>query len=109
VRKLPAVLFPLVLAAVLFASRAALANGSDLPPEITLEGYIKPEDRHLRQLVRIPLVFLQPFNLPKRGPGYIDLAKVDQVLRVAAAAAAEQIQLREDEDFGPLGPLVPEL
>ena len=94
--KLPAALFPLVLAAVLFAPRAALANGSDLPPEITLEGYIKPEGGHLRQLVRIPLVFLQPFNLPKRGPGYIDLAKVDPVLRAAAAAAAEQIQLRED-------------
>lgn len=95
-RNLPAVLFSFVVAAVLLVPRSALANGSDLPPEITLEGYIKPEDGHLRQLVRIPLVFLQPFNLPKRGPGYIDLAKVDQVLRVAAAAAAEQIQLRED-------------
>jgi hypothetical protein len=85
-----------VLAAALLVPRSALANGSDLPPEIILEGYIKPEDGRLRQLVRIPLVFLQPFNLPKRGPGYIDLAKTDEVLRVAAAAAAEQIQLRED-------------
>jgi hypothetical protein len=96
VRNLPAVLFPFVLAAALLVPRSALANGSDLPPEIILEGFIQPEGGHLRQLVRIPLVFLQPFNLPKRGPGYIDLAKIDEVLRVAAAAAAEQIQLRED-------------
>lgn len=94
--KLPAVLFSLALAAALVVPRSVFANGSDLPPEIILEGYIKPEDGRLRQLVRIPLVFLQPFNLPKRGPGYIDLARTDEVLRVAAAAAAEQIQLRED-------------
>jgi len=110
VRKLPAVLFPaflfpavlFILAAALLAPRSAVANGADLPPEIVLQGYIKPEDGHLRQLVRIPLVFLQPFNLPKRGPGYIDLAKADEVLRQAAAAAAQQIELREDGE-----PLVP--
>jgi hypothetical protein len=96
VRKLPAVLFALVLAAVLLVPRSAVANGSDLPPEIVLQGYIKPEDGRLRQLVRIPLVFLQPFALPKRGPGYLDLAKMDEVLLVAAAAAARQIELRED-------------
>ena len=94
--KLPAVLFPLVLAAALLVPRSAIANGSDLPPEIVLQGYIKPEGGNLRQLVRIPLEFLQPFNLPKRGPGYLDLANMDEVLRVAATAAGEQIQLRED-------------
>ncbi|HYR35008.1 MAG TPA: HupE/UreJ family protein [Burkholderiales bacterium] len=86
----------MVLAAVLLVPRSALANGSDLPPEIILQGYIKPEGGRLRQLVRIPLVFLQPFALPKRGPGYLDLAKMDEVLLVAAAAAARQIELRED-------------
>jgi len=96
VRKLPAVLFPWVLAAVLLVPGSAAANGSDLPPEIVLQGYVKPEDGHLRQLVRIPLVFLQPFNLPKRGPGYLDLANMEEVLRVAAATAGQQIELRED-------------
>jgi len=86
----------LVLAAVLLVPRGAVANGSDLPPEIILQGYIKPEGSRLRQLVRIPLVFLQPFALPKRGPGYLDLAKMDEVLLLAAAAAARQIELRED-------------
>ena len=94
--KLPAVLFPLVLAAALIVPRSAVANGSDLPPEIVLQGYIKPEGERLRQLVRIPLVFLQPFNLPKRGPGYLDLAKMEELLLQAAAAAARQIELRED-------------
>jgi hypothetical protein len=96
VRKLPAVLFSSILAAVALVPRSAVANGSDLPPEIILQGYIKPEDGRLRQLVRIPLVFLQPFALPKRGPGYLDLAKMDEVLRVAAAAAGQQIEMRED-------------
>ena len=97
--KLPAVLFSLLLAAALLMPRLAAANGSDLPPEIILEGYIKPEDGRLRQLVRIPLVFLQPFNLPKRGPGYLDLANMDEVLRLAAATAGRQIELREDGEL----------
>jgi hypothetical protein len=85
-----------VFFAVLAFPRVAAANGSDLPPEIVLQGFVKPEDGRMRLLVRIPLVFLQPFALPKRGPGYLDLAHMDEVLRQAAAAAGRQIELFED-------------
>jgi hypothetical protein len=85
-----------VFFAILAFPRAATANGSDLPPEIVLQGFAKPEDGRMHLLVRIPLVFLQPFALPKRGPGYLDLARMDEVLRQAAAAAGRQIELFED-------------
>ena len=91
--KLPAAV--LLLAFVLLP-RIALANGADLPPEIILQGFIKTDDGRLRQLVRVPLVFLQPFALPKRGPGYLDLARMDTVLQQAAAAVARQVELRAD-------------
>jgi hypothetical protein len=85
-----------VFFAVLAFPRGAAANGNDLPAEIVLRGFVKPEDNRMRLLVRIPLVFLQPFALPKRGPGYLDLAHMDAVLQQAAVAAGRQIELFED-------------
>ena len=81
---------------VLVAPRAALANGADLPAEIPLQGFVKPENDHLHVLVRVPLVLLTSFALPKRGPGYLDLANLDPALQRAATASARQIELREN-------------
>jgi len=44
----------------------------------------------------MPLDLLWGFGLPKRGPGYLDLARIDDRLTQAAAAAGRQIELRED-------------
>jgi hypothetical protein len=76
--------------------RWALANGADLPPEIVLQGFAKPEQGRLRLLVRVPLVLLSSFGLPKRGPGFLDLAHIDDKLKQVAAATARQIELREE-------------
>ena len=76
--------------------RWALANGADLPPEIVVQAFIKAEDGHLRLLARFPLVLLSSFSLPKRGPGYLDLARIDERLKEAAVATGQQIELYED-------------
>ena len=106
--KLPAV-FAFMRWAVLFLAiiavpRLAIANGCDLPPEVALRGFIKAEDGRLRLLLRVPLALLSSFGLPKRGPGYLDLARIDEKLKQAAAAAGKQIELREDGV--PLAPVV---
>lgn len=44
----------------------------------------------------MPLDLLVGFGLPKRGPGYLDLARIDDRLKQVAAAAGRQIELRED-------------
>jgi len=89
-------LWPIALLAVLALPRNAIANGADLPAEVVLRGFVKPEADHLRLLVRVPLDLLASFGLPKRGPGYLDLARIDDRLRQAAAATSRQIELRED-------------
>jgi hypothetical protein len=89
-------LWSIALLAVLAAPRSALANGADLPPEVLLQGFVKPEDGRLHLLVRVPLVLLASFALPKRGPGYLDLANIDDRLLQAAASTGRQIELRED-------------
>ena len=85
----------IALFAFLLLPPRALANGADLPPEVLLQGYLKPENDRLHLLLRVPLVLLASFELPKRGPGYLDLAHVDDRLQQAAASTAHQIELRE--------------
>jgi len=86
----------IAILAALAVPRSAIANGGDLPPEVVLQGFAKPEDGRLRLLVRVPLVLLSSFGLPKRGLGYLDLARINDKLKEVAAATGRQIELRED-------------
>jgi len=89
-------LWSIALLAVLALPRNAIANGADLPAEVVLRGFVKPEADHLRLLVRVPLDLLASFGLPKRGPGYLDLARMDDRLKEVAVAAGRQIEVRAD-------------
>jgi hypothetical protein len=95
-RPLRACLWSIVFLAAIAVPRWAIANGADLPAEVVLQGFAKPDEGRLRLLVRIPLDLLASFGLPKRGPGYLDLARIDDKLKQVAAATARQIELRED-------------
>lgn len=96
-RSLPPCLFQIaLLVALVLVPRFADANGADLPPQILLQGFLKPEDGRLQLVIRIPLILLADLALPKRGPGYLDLARIDEGLREAAAAAGREIVLFED-------------
>src|SRR5207247_11251917 len=88
--------FTIAFLALLALPPRAIANGGDLPAEVVLKGFVKLEDGRVHLLVRVPLDTLSPFRLPKRGPGYLDLAAVDEPLKLAAAATGRQIGLRED-------------
>ena len=82
---------PIALLALVTAPQSTLANGADLPPEVVLQTFVKPEEGHLHLLVRVPLVLLASFALPKRGPGYLDLANIDDRLQQAAVSTGKQI------------------
>jgi hypothetical protein len=57
----------------------------DIPADITVHAFIKPEAQHLRLLVRVPMKAMVEIEFPKRGPGYIDLSTADPFLRDAAS------------------------
>jgi hypothetical protein len=90
------------LVVVLSVLLSTPARAHDIPDEIVLHGFIKPEGDRLQFLVRVPLVMLLSMNLPKRGLGYLDLPQIDDKLLASAAAAAKEIQLYENGD--PLTP-----
>jgi len=89
-------LWSIAFLALLTLPRWAVANGADLPPQIVLQGFLKPEDGRLHLLVRVPLVLLSSFSLPQRGLGYLDLARIDDSLKQAATATGHQIELFAD-------------
>jgi hypothetical protein len=92
-----------VLAVVLGVLLATPAAAHDIPDEIVLHGFVKPEGERLHLLVRVPLAMLLSMNLPKRGLGYLDLSQVDEKLPAATAATAREIQLYENGN--PLTPV----
>ncbi|TMH00142.1 MAG: hypothetical protein E6H71_00930 [Betaproteobacteria bacterium] len=89
---------------LLFAPARVFANGADLPSEIVLQGFLKPDGGRVRLLVRVPLGLLERFGLPKRGPGYLDLARIDERLNEAAQAIGRQIAI--SDNGAPLIPMV---
>ncbi len=72
-----------VLAAMLCALPRGAA-GHDIPNDVTVQMFVKPEGERLHLLVRVPLKAIRDINFPERGPGYLDLARVDSLLPDAA-------------------------
>lgn len=84
-----------VLAAlIVLAARTPVAH--DLPDEINVYGFIKPVDGRLHFLVRVPLALLEGLGLPKRGPGYLDLSRIEEYLQRATLATAREFVLYEN-------------
>ena len=56
----------------------------DIPADVRVQAFVKPEGQHLYLLLRVPLGAMNEVEMPLRGPGYLDLARADAALRVAA-------------------------
>src|SRR5262245_50068578 len=64
------------------AASAVLAH--DIPNDVTVQTFLRPENGRLRLLVRCPLKAMRDINFPERGPGYLDIAKTEVLLPDAA-------------------------
>src|SRR5215831_8784900 len=56
----------------------------DIPADVTLQAFLKPEGQRLHYLVRVPMKAMRDIEFPKRGPGYLEMTRVDEYLRDAA-------------------------
>jgi len=93
----PHLRFMAFLAALAFVlPHAALAH--DIPNDVTVQMFVKPNGQHLDLLLRVPLNAMRDTEFPERGPGYLDLERVDASLREAASVwIADAIQLYEED------------
>ncbi len=76
----------LLLAAFFFALRLSAA-AHDIPNDVTVQAFLKPEAERLQFLVRVPLRACRDVDFPTRGPGYLDIARSDTSLPIPYRAA----------------------
>ena len=71
-----------LFAALLAFSLPAAAH--DIPIDVTVQAYVKPEGHTLHVLMRLPLTAVQDIEYPHRERDFVDLAQIDRSLRDAA-------------------------
>lgn len=60
------------------------APAHDIPNDVTVQMFVKPEGKHLHILVRVPLKAMRDVLFPQRGPGYLDIERANALLPGAA-------------------------
>jgi hypothetical protein len=87
----------LVATALAMVPVARLA-AHDIPRDVTVQAFVKPEGRHLHLLVRLPLKSVLDVEYPRRERDYVDLARIDQALRDTAMLwLANQVDIYEED------------
>ena len=84
----------LFLAAVLLTGAA---RAHDIPDEVRIQAFLKPEGRALFLLARVPLKAMRDVDVPRRNGGFLDFERVDSALREAATLwLGDEVELYED-------------
>jgi hypothetical protein len=73
------------LAAGFVAAVPGPVAAHDIPFDVNIQAFIKPEGQRLRLLVRVPLQAMRDVQVPLRGPNLVDLTRIEALLRDAAA------------------------
>ncbi len=70
----------------------------DIPNDVTVHAFVKPDGERLHLLVRVPLKAMRDVDYPRRGAGLLDLALADASLRNAATLwIADNVELYEND------------
>jgi hypothetical protein len=86
----------LLLVALVFP--AARLSAHDIPRDVTVQAFAKPEGRTMRLLMRVPLKAIMDIEFPRRERDYVDLSRVDQALRDAATVwLSNKIEIYEGD------------
>ena len=75
------------------------ASAHDVPSDVTLRAFVKPEGQRLHFLARVPLEAMQEMRFPLSGRGFLDLAEARRTGVLADSAAlwvGENVQLYEE-------------
>jgi len=79
----------------------------EIPTDVTVQAFVKPDGGVLRLLVRVPLGAFRDYDFPQRGPGYLEIAEADDQIREAAERwIGEYVAFEEGGERRPLPMLV---
>lgn len=91
----------LVVSAMLVAGFLAFVPSRpaahEIPARVTVLAFVKPDGGRLHVLVRVPLEAMRDIDWPVTGPGYLDMAGADSLLRDAVRLwVVNYVELYED-------------
>jgi hypothetical protein len=87
---------------LVFLTTAARVSAHDIPRDVTVQAFAKPEGQRFTLLVRVPLKAIMDIEFPRKERDYVDLERVDQSLRDAAMIwLARKIELYEEDRLLP--------
>jgi HupE / UreJ protein len=79
----------------------------DIPVDVLVNMYVKPEGARLRVLIRVPLGAMRDMNLPLHGAGFLNLPAPDVPLREAAKLwLAQPLEIYEGDRRLPMPEVV---
>lgn len=80
----------------------ATAAAHEIPTDVTVLVFVRPDGDRLHVLVRVPLEAMRDMDFPLRGPGYLDVAAARALLPAAARLwIADYVRFFEEAE--PLG------
>ncbi len=80
------------------------ATAHEIPMDVVVHAFLRPEGRQMHLLARVPMRAMRDIEFPQRPPGVLDLERADQALRTAAIQwIANEIALFEDGAQLPAG------
>jgi hypothetical protein len=98
------------IAAIAMAIACAAAPGAaahEVPTDVRINAFVKPEGDRLELLIRVPLSAMRDVDVPLRGPGYLDLTRADEALRDATKLwLIDSIEIYENDVRPPLPRIV---
>jgi hypothetical protein len=77
-RRVAAVLVALVLLLPTWSGEA-----HEIPADVTVQAFVRPDGGTLRMLLRVPLVTLRDYDFDVSGPGYLEIEGADSMIREA--------------------------
>ncbi|MSR06125.1 MAG: HupE/UreJ family protein [Gemmatimonadetes bacterium] len=88
----------IALAAALIPALPSAIAAHDIPATVMVRAFVRPDGSRLRLIVRVPLESMRDVTWPLRGPGFLDIAKADSLMRDAARQwIASYVELYEGD------------
>src|SRR6056297_3920698 len=69
-----------LLALLLLFGLPAEQRAHEIPEDVTIHAFVRPEGDVLRFLVRVPLYSMRDVDFPLRGPGWLDIEGSTELL-----------------------------
>ena len=86
-----------IVAGAMLAFPSGRVDAHEVPANVAVQIYVRPEGKTLRLLIRAPLGAMRDLDLPLRGPGYLDFSRLgSQTTDAARVWIADYIRLYED-------------